>query len=369
MIERQELAWRVGFHQRVDSAPEKWVPATVPGAVQLDWAASEGWPTYWQGEEFRRYAWMEDVFWTYETNLPHKASDAGRWFVCGGIDYRWEIFLEDRCLESREGMFSPIFLDLSDAPVGATLRVVIHPIPKRPSEAADRRQADRTCKPPCSYGWDWHPRLVPSGIWQEAFLLVGKGCLQEVAAHYSLDVATRRARICFACRAAGAGSGLRRVSLQSPEGDVVFSGEFPEGDEELWAEVGKLQPWWPHDHGPQPLYTATYELLDEEGGLLDVRRQRLGFRRTRLVMCDEEWSRPADLPKSRTHPPITLEINGRRIFAKGTNWVPPEIFPGRIRRERYAQLLPAARQTHFNLLRVWGAGSSIRRHFMNSATN
>ena len=56
----------------------------------------------------------------------------------------------------------------------------------------------------------------------------------------------------------------------------------------------------------------------------------MGFRRTRLVMHEGAWDEPApdDFPKSRSHPPITLEVNGRRIFAKGSNWVCPDIFPG-----------------------------------------
>jgi len=37
-----KLDWTVGFCTGVEGVPEKRVPATVPGAVQLDWARAEG---------------------------------------------------------------------------------------------------------------------------------------------------------------------------------------------------------------------------------------------------------------------------------------------------------------------------------------
>lgn len=58
-----------------------------------------------------------------------------------------------------------------------------------------------------------------------------------------------------------------------------------------------------------------------------------------------------------------MEINGRRIFCKGTNWVNPEIFPGKITRERYNELLDFAVKANFNLLRVWGGGIVNKESF------
>ena len=54
--------------------------------------------------------------------------------------------------------------------------------------------------------------------------------------------------------------------------------------------------------------------------------------------------------------PAQIELNGRKIFAKGSNWVNPEIFPGTITEKRYEELLSLALQAHFNMLRSWGGG-------------
>lgn len=114
--------------------------------------------------------------------------------------------------------------------------------------------------------------------------------------------------------------------------------------------------WWPHDRGEQPLYLVTFELLDLAGCSMDGRSERVGFRRVRLIMHEGAWDQPSQLPGSRNSPPITLEINGRAIFAKGTNWVPPEIFPGTITVQTYRPLLDLVRRAHMNLVRSWGGG-------------
>lgn len=49
-------------------------------------------------------------------------------------------------------------------------------------------------------------------------------------------------------------------------------------------------------------------------------------------------------------------VNGHATFMKGANWVPADVFLPRITKNRYRQLLIAAKEAHFNMLRVWGGG-------------
>lgn len=52
-----------------------------------------------------------------------------------------------------------------------------------------------------------------------------------------------------------------------------------------------------------------------------------------------------------------FKINGIPIFAKGTNYIPANIFPEKMNNE-YAinNLLTAAKKAHMNTIRVWGGG-------------
>jgi beta-mannosidase len=47
---------------------------------------------------------------------------------------------------------------------------------------------------------------------------------------------------------------------------------------------------------------------------------------------------------------------GKPIFIKGANWVPADVFLPRISKEKYRNLLVAAKQAGINMLRVWGGG-------------
>jgi beta-mannosidase len=70
-------------------------------------------------------------------------------------------------------------------------------------------------------------------------------------------------------------------------------------------------------------------------------------------------------PLTRDLPPITLEVNGIKIFAKGSNWAAPDIFTGTISRETYEPLLKYAKEAHFNLLRMWGGSMISKESFFD----
>ena len=48
---------------------------------------------------------------------------------------------------------------------------------------------------------------------------------------------------------------------------------------------------------------------------------------------------------------------GRRIFAKGANWIPADSFLTRVSKEKYSILLSLAKEASMNFIRVWGGGS------------
>ena len=372
MSQKCSLAWTVGHSPSADIAPARRVPAIVPGAVQLDWARAEGWPPYWQGDNCKAYAWMEDVYWIYATKIQLSQRDADeRWFfVCGGVDYRFLVRLNGTVLYEQEGMFTPFELDLTGSSVrdGDLLEIVVFPAPKCHAEPADRTQARESVKPAVSYGWDWHPRLIPLGIWEDTFLEKRSAAhLRDAETRYVLDEDFSSATVTMVAAAATAAQdSLVRWVFTAPGGTELFREETrieSDGMAHLNHVLARPTLWWPHDHGAPTLHTSTVELIAADGCLLGSRIQRVGFRRVELVMHEGAWQEPAPFPVSRNHPPITVEINGRTIFAKGSNWVSPEIFPGIITAETYRPLLRLARNAHFNVLRCWGGAPINKESF------
>ena len=349
--------WQVGWTASLDKAPERFVPAVVPGAVQLDWARAEGWPPYWQADHFLAYGWMEDVHWVYRTRIEKPALEPGHRLVlvCGGVDYACTVRVEGRDVHSQEGMFSPFEVDLTDTADGGLVEIVVAPAPKIPVPAEEvsdreRKESRESCKPAVSYGWDFHPRLIPLGIWEETYIEVRDAGawldFVEVAYELADDFSSADLRL-----VAGGSAPRVRWTLRDPAGAVVAKQEGAPGALAIRLDQPVL--WWPNTEGDPALYTSIVETLDADGQAVQTSEQRVGLRRIRLVMAPDQFSRTG-YPATQPPVPITFEVNGRPIFARGANWVCPEIFPGVLTAERYREQLDLFAGANFNLLRCWG---------------
>ena len=315
------LNWSVGYAGQLSETPKEWYPATVPGAVQLDMAKGLNYGTYYFSENWKEYLWMENEFFTYRTsfNKPIVGENQKCFFFSKGIDYEFEVWLNGTKLFHQEGMFSPVRIDLTPKLLDKNeLFVKIYPIPKTQREPADRSQASQSVKPAVSYGWDWHPRLVPSGIWDETDVVVRQSSeITNVESDYTLDADLNSASLITSLKGENLDQCRYELTISDAKGRAV---------------------------------------LKNEGKLIQEYPSNISFRKVQLAMNEGAWDTPKDFPKSRSIPPVKLEINGRKIFGKGTNWVNPEIFPGIITRERYNELLDRAKEANFNILRVWGGG-------------
>lgn len=362
---KQRFAWKVGYCTSATEQPEVFYDATVPGAVQLDYAAANGWKPYWQEKDLSVYAWMEDVYWLYcaEITIP-KAEEGSSFLVFKGIDYRYRIRFDGELLYEGEGMFGELRLDMNRyAGKNGILQVLLYPIPKASIIWEERDQAKESCKSAVSYGWDFHPRLVPTGIWDEVYLEYGApvslvSCYPEVALSEDLINGSIRVPIVLSDEAAV------RIDLLDDDGTVIVSKEERTVAKQVVSTIDVNHPklWWPAGYGEQNLYKLRVVLVETGVCLFE---KTVGFRRVSLEMNEGEWAYPDTFPKSRSTAPITLCINGKCIFAKGSNWVPPDVFFGRINESIYEQLLTLVRDANMNILRVWGGGIVNKEPFFD----
>jgi len=118
---------------------------------------------------------MEDHFYTYLASFKKPALKASErlFFVSKGIDYQFEIFINEKPVHQQEGMFTYVDIDITDFLKDENeLKIIVYPVPKMVETPETRIQAAHVVKPAVSYTWDWHPRLVPLGIWDETGLEV-----------------------------------------------------------------------------------------------------------------------------------------------------------------------------------------------------
>ena len=254
-------------------------------------------------------------------------------------------------------MLTGFDLDVSAAPAGSPIEILIFPAPKRHALPADRSQASHVTKAAVSYGWDWQPRLIPLGLCDDSGFEVRPAAhLRSVDFAYVLPDDFSAADITVSVELSEPALPFK-WTLSDQAGNQMLESERPS------ARLARPRLWWTHDHGTPSLYVLEVTVA---GG--DVLRRTVGFRRVGLVMHPGAWEGEVVFPKSRENPPITFELNGRQIFLKGSNWVGPDIFYGRVDGETYRPLLELAQGAHFNLLRCWEARPRQRRSSLRSAT-
>lgn len=50
-------------------------------------------------------------------------------------------------------------------------------------------------------------------------------------------------------------------------------------------------------------------------------------------------------------------VNGKPLYAKGTNWIPSDSFLPRITKQKYYKLIQDAKDANMNMIRIWGGGA------------
>jgi len=253
--------------------------------------------------------------------------------------------------------------DLLSREKDSTLNIIIYPAPKAKGRSKDKSEADESVKPPVSYGWDWHPRLIISGLYEECYLEVKPAThIVDAEMRYVLSSDLSVATITLEAQVESP-TGKLEWKLLDKNGNEVCNYKFPHICTNTTSPpitFKNPELWWPLEHGDQVLYTSIFTLTSHTK---DEKTASIGFRRCKLV--PNENAKDKGFPMSANLPPITMEINNRKIFCKGTNWVEPEIFTGLITRETYEPLIKLAKDAHFNMLRTWGGCMVSKESFFD----
>lgn len=354
---RYLLNWQVGFCESREERPQEYFAAAVPGAVQLDYARQYNLPDYNRELNFKEYKWMEDKFWVYTAEFDASDTDKSSflYLYVGGIDYRYEIYANGEKVCDYEGMYKRQRLSLSKF-IGTKIKleITVFPVPKStlPGVHKDTRdEANQCCKPAVSYGWDFHPRLVPLGIWEEIYIEeTAREAVLEPVISYTLSDDLKTAHLKLLAN----NLPDTHWEIADPDGKVIFEDD----GEEIKTDIPSVRLWWCNGYGEQPLYTVT---AAADG--CDTVSRRIGFKKIELVKAEGSWEERLNYPMSRNTPPITVRLNNTVIFAKGSNWVCPEIFYGTLTYERYREQLELVKKANLNFLRCWGGAVINKESF------
>ena len=228
----------------------------------------------------------------------------------------------------------------------------LNPLP-RPSEYVDAYNQLR--KMACSFGWDWGPNTATCGLWQQVELKSWIG-----ARLLSLDVRAglgRHPRVGVAITLAGSAAAVA-VEVVDAAGTVHGGAraDVVDGAARCDLDVPAADLWWPAGEGAQPLYDVLVTLIGVDGQPAEHAGRRVGFRTVELVQQADARGRSFE-----------LHVNGRRVWVRGVNWIPDDIFPERVTAARYRERLTQATEAGCNFVRVWGGGRYEADGFYDSA--
>jgi len=202
-------------------------------------------------------------------------------------------------------------------------------------------------KAQCMAGWDWGPCLMTGGIYDGMALVALDGPRIDYVTTESAELGNGRWRleIHVDLYAASPGKATIEVEIADVKARVVVDCVRGENRADLALELSGIESWWPSGYGAQPLYELFVRAKAPSGGEAHELRKKLGFRTLEAV------SEPDAIGRS-----LAFRVNGRKIFAKGANWIPADALPSRWTRERLDELLRSAKSANMNMLRVWGGG-------------
>jgi beta-mannosidase len=358
---------RPDLAERALAQEQGWIPAQVPGSVQHDlWRAGELADPY-VGRNSLAAEWAAERTWVYARSFAADAAWRGRRarLRFEGVDYAARFVLNGVELGAHESMFTPACFEVADllrydAP--NQLVAIIAPAP-REQDQMGRTSLVRSRKSRMGYWWDFCPRLVNLGLWDNVALdLSGPLRIEDLWARPALASDHGRAEVTVTVTLSTPEP--RRAALEVTlrhEGRVVASERVErrlaagESALELRLAVEAPRLWWPNGYGEQALYRAEARVSDagDSTTTSDERAVSFGIRSVELVANATPDAAP----------PYTFVVNGERVYINGWNWVPLDALYGVERPEKLDAILELARRAHVNLLRVNGVGLIERSEF------
>jgi|UniRef100_UPI00404AA72C beta-mannosidase len=344
-------------------------PATVPGCIHTD-LISAGFI-----DDISINGKEQDQFWiwktdsTYSTLIPRDSSDGHKELIFNGLDTIATIRINGEVRLTTKNMHRSYRLDISNEISAGDVQLEVSfkaPLTDAEEHVEELGLYPRPYDMPynyqrkmaCSYGWDWGPITVSSGIWKKVEIhnwsvaycghVAVVPTVENSIPQFSLDVPVKGEVRELSAR-------VRVISVEGRNTliDTLVSIQGSQFVEHI--QVPDAQVWHPRGRGAQHLYNIVFDLLDTNDQVLESHTKRVGFRKVELD------SSPSVDGKNM----FAIKVNGERLWIRGANWIPDDPFPTRVTKERYQQRIKDMLEVNINGIRVWGGGIYESEDFYN----
>ncbi len=369
-----------------------WQPAIVPGTVLNSLVYNKVYPEPYYGINNKLtnniipdIAKVGRDFYTYwfrtEFTVPADYKDKNIWLQVDGINYRAEIWVNSNLVMTVNGMFKQDLVDIADfAKIGEknAIAVKVYPVdipgtnkPKPWRARGENKNGGDgniglNTTMLMSVGWDFTfkdgIRDRNTGIWRSIALYAtnkvairhpfiksslskpGYDKADETVSVEVYNVAMKTVKCVVKGEIVGEGIQFEKKidMLRGEDKTVTFTAkDFPQ------LSIKNPRLWWPRFKGNPELYELKLKVY-VDGVLGDSVKTKFGIRE---IVADR------NTPDSSK----TFYVNGRKIFIRGTNWIPEAML--RTSDERMLAELRYTKQSGVNLLRLWAGGIAESDYF------
>ena len=344
----------------------RWMDATVPGEIHLDLMKAGLIEDVYTSIHALSCRWVEESLWYYRrTFIGGEAASAS--YTClkfNGLEYSAIVYLNGKEIARHANAFYPLVVNVSgillpgenvlviqmesgmysvaDKPV-SELYTACHSMDYLLHKRMYMRKVQSSC------GWDWSPRLQNVGIFGDVSVLYDDiAVVDMVSLRNQTDPDLKHSRLearAFLFAYDGLVSNYRlAVTI---DGKTFYSQPQMAVNGELSLAVDVEQPmlWNPIGFGEQHLYRVEIVIYSGEKVVYRTEKQT-GFRYAEIDQS----------PHPKEGNQFHILINNQKVFCRGSNFVPMDMIPASITRQRYNEITDRALECNFNFLRVWGGG-------------
>ncbi|WP_138755086.1 beta-mannosidase [Paenibacillus sinopodophylli] len=337
-----------------------WMTAKVPGCVHSTLIERNLITDPYFGHNDISSRWIEDKEWWYRTKFQldqglQKQEKLEIFFE--GLDTFATVFVNGLEIGKTANMHRGYTFDITRVvkPGKNTIAVKFDPLSLHHKDKALMQWSSYTKERPwirkaaMNYGWDWGPRMVTVGIWGKVHVLRSVQARLDSVFAQSLSCSLEQASVQVSVdmkRFSSNQDFVVQTKLVDVEGRIAAESTHLVHDKSTTCLLNISNPklWWTHDLGESYLYQLEVVLLANDVPV-DQYSQSFGIRSIELQLQDDLGNHA-----------FAFLLNGVKLFAKGSNWIPVDHFIGSAPDKRYTDLIELAVDSNMNMLRVWAGG-------------
>ena len=329
--------------------------------------------------------WVGKSDWTIERKFDYKKTeDTISILEITEIDTYFTVYINNKEAGKGKNQFVRYRFDISSLLQDGknTIKIAFTSSEKKAKEISDslvypvpcaeypiyspHRNMTRKCQ--CAGGWDWGPCMMTNGIYGDISIIdTKKGLFDSLTVKYTHNENSWVAHVnaIFDCYKDGeesftfsiAPEGKDSIANQTVKTNLIkgtkieINADIKVDNPYVWKTSTELK-----EEGLKEniLYDLSVTLDDDNKDIKATKK--ICFSTLRTVS-------EKDMLDGKPGRSFYFENNGRKIFSKGSNWIPADLMASRATEERYKNILTSARDAKIPTIRVWAGGIYEREIF------